>query len=166
METKPKRQLTEKQRIARIDNLAKGRKKRMDTIKQKRETKDQEYDISSDESYDSVSSSDSDNDAFVISKAKKRQAKPVKQKEISTRKSNNIEDRSRPNDHLKSEVDELKTMIIELANMQKKQNKTVRKSRPSGGTKIVVLPQNSSGGGSQAKATDDYMEKLRKSIFD
>ena len=154
---KPKRTITEKQKAARIQNLANGRKKRMDAIKQKRESKDQEYDISSDESYDSDSSSD--NDAFVISKAKKRQ------KEISS-KSKNIEDRSRPNDHLKSEVDELKTMIIELANMQKKQNKTVRKSRPSGGTKIVVLPQNSSGGGSQAKATDDYMEKLRKSIFD
>ena len=56
-------------------------------------------------------------------------------------------------------------MILELANMQKKQNKSVRKSRPSGGTKIVVLPQNTSGG-SQSKAADDYMEKLIKSIFD
>lgn len=72
IEKKPKRQLTDKQKAARIDNLAKGRKKRMEMIKQKREMKEQEYDISSDESYDSDSSSNSDNDAFVISKARKK----------------------------------------------------------------------------------------------
>jgi len=62
-EKKPKRNLTDK----------KGRQKRMEMIKQKQESKQQEYDLSSDESY----TSSSDNDAFVISKAKK---KPIKQR--------------------------------------------------------------------------------------
>jgi len=61
---------------------------------------------------------------------------------------------------------ELKNMIIELASMQKKQQKERKEPRRSGGgTKIVVLPQGG-GGGAQPKVHDDYMEKLRKSIFD
>ena len=142
--------MTEKQKGARIANLANGRKKRMEMLKQKKEQKPEEYDISSnDGSLDESDSSSDSEDAFVISKAKKKNAKTEPPS----------------NNNLRGDVDELKTMILELANMQKKQNKSVRKSRPSGGTKIVVLPQNTSGG-SQSKAADDYMEKLRKSIFD
>ena len=170
---KPKRTMTEKQKAARIANLANGRKKRMEMIKHKKEQSSsalpEEYDISSNDGSldESDSSSDSDNDAFVISKAKKKQTKPVTRKEKHSPDRNLKEHKSKsnhPNENLKGEVDELKSMIIELANMQKKQNKTVRKSRPSGGTKIVVLPQHTSGGG--AKTNDDDMEKLRKSIFD
>jgi len=77
---------------------------------------------------------------------------------------------SRPNlkhkesdSHLRQDVDELKNMIIELESMQKKQQKERKEPRRSGGgTKIVVLP----GGGAQPKVHDDYMEKLRKSLFD
>ena len=157
---KPKITMTEKQKAARIANLANGRKKRMEMLKQKKEQKPEEYDISSnDGSLDESDSSSDSEDAFVISKAKKKNAKTVTPKE--RRKSKKTEPPS--NNNLRGDVDELKTMILELANMQKKQNKTVRKSRPSGGTKIVVLPQNTSGG---AKVSDDYMEKLRKSIFD
>ncbi len=172
MSTKPRRPnkgMTDEQRRVRLDNLARGRKKRAEMVKQKKEQKPEEYDISSNDGSldESDSSSDSDNDAFVISKAKKKQPKPVKEKEKVLRSSRKSTERahSKNNENLKGEVDELKTMIIELANMQKKQNKSVRKSRPSGGTKIVVLPQNTSGG-SQTKGADDYMEKLRKSIFD
>ena len=159
---KPKITMTEKQKAARIANLANGRKMRMEMLKQKKEQKPEEYDISSNDGSldESDSSSDSD-DAFVISKAKKKNAKTVAP--VERKKSKKTEPPS--DNNLRGDVDELKTMILELANMQKKQNKSVRKSRPSGGTKIVVLPQNTSGG-SQSKAADDYMEKLRKSIFD
>ena len=73
---KPKRVMTDKQKSARCLNLAAGRKKRMDAIKQKKEKPD-EYDISSnDGSIDESESSDSsDNDAFVLTKAKKRVVK-------------------------------------------------------------------------------------------
>ncbi|HRP37659.1 MAG TPA: hypothetical protein PLS50_07680 [Candidatus Dojkabacteria bacterium] len=162
LEKKPKRQLTDKQKAARIDNLAKGRKKRMEMIKQKREMKEQEYDISSDESYDSDSSSGSDNDAFVISKAKK---KPMTIREPPQKQKRHISKHAPTDTHLRQDVDELKNMIIELASMQKKQHKERREpKRSSGGTKIVVLPQQ--GAGAQPKHNDDYMEKLRKSIFD
>ena len=79
-------------------------------LKQKKEQKPEEYDISSNDGSldESDSSSDSD-DAFVISKAKER------------RKSKQTEPPS--NNNLRGDVDELKTMILELANMQKKQNK-------------------------------------------
>jgi len=169
LEKKPKRQLTDKQKAARIDNLAKGRKKRMEMIKQKREMKEQEYDISSDESYESDSSSGSDNDAFVISKAKKKPAlEPTMSQTIGTtshrRSHKQLHTSKQTSSHLRQDVDELKSMIIELASMQKKQHKERKQAKQSGGTKIVVLPQQ--GGGSQPKAHDDYMEKLRKSIFD
>ena len=165
---KPKITMTEKQKAARIANLANGRKKRMEMIKQKKERKSEEYDISSNDGSldESESSSDSD-DAFVTSKAKKRSGKTDAMLEMLKKDERPVKEHKLKNlnDGLKGEVDELKNMIIELANMQKKQHKTARKSRPSGGTKIVVLPQNTSGG-SQSKAADDYMEKLRKSIFD
>ena len=63
--------MTEKQKSARCLNLAAGRKKRMEAIKQRKEKPDK-YDISSnDGSIDESDSSDSsDNDAF---KAKKRE---------------------------------------------------------------------------------------------
>ena len=66
---KPKRVMTDKQKAARCLNLAAGRKKRMDAIKQNKEKPD-EYDISSnDGSIDESESSDSsDNDAFVLTK--------------------------------------------------------------------------------------------------
>lgn len=165
-EKKPKRNLTDKQKAARRDNLAKGRQKRMDMIKQKRESKEQEYDLSSDESYDSdCDTSSSDNDAFVISKAKK---KPIKQRiQKDSKPSLRQQDSRGSESHLRKDVDELKSMMIELASMQKKQQKKERKEprRSGGGTKIVVLPQQG-GNGSQSHPKDDYMEKLRKSIFD
>ena len=75
---KPKRVMTDRQKAARCLNLAVGRKKRMEAIKQKKEKPD-EYDISSnDGSIDESDSSDdlsSDNDDFVLTKAKKKSGK-------------------------------------------------------------------------------------------
>ena len=66
---------------------------------------------------------------------------------------------------LREEVNELKNVVIKLATLQKKQNKAQKQSnKPSGGTKIVVLPNNSTP---QTKSTinDNLMDVLRKSIM-
>ena len=60
-------------------------------------------------------------------------------------------------------------MMIELANMQKKQHKASKKrsSKKSGGTKIAVLPQHASAPvtTSQIRAyTDSSLDALRKSL--
>ena len=66
--------MTEKQKTARLANLERGRKKRLETIKEKNEAKAQgvpeEYDLSSEDS-DSGRDTESDNDAFIISKKKR-----------------------------------------------------------------------------------------------
>src|SRR5436305_377548 len=99
--------------------------------------------MNSDDSSDS--SSESDNDAFLISKKKK------KTKTQKTRQKNElgpyttVQPGSNQDLKLKSEVDELKSMIFELAKIQKKQNKTTRKhtERKSGGNNVTVnLPPN------------------------
>ena len=60
-------------------------------------------------------------------------------------------------------------MIFDLASLQKKQNKRSLQKREgdrrSGGTKIVVLPQNSSPNQSQNKVNDSVLEALRKSLM-
>ena len=167
---KPKRVMTDKQKAARCLNLAAGRKKRMEAIKQKKEKPD-EYDISSnDGSIDESDSSDdlsSDNDAFVLTKAKKKSGKTESLQKIL--KSKKREAKLPKSDNLRGDVDELKSMMIELANMQKKQHKASKKrsSKKSGGTKIVVLPQHASAPvtTSQIRAyTDSSLDALKKSL--
>ena len=68
-------------------------------------------------------------------------------------------------DHLKNEVNGLKNIVMELATLQKKQHKATRKhnDRPSGGTKIVVLPNN---GAAQPKTCNDsVIEALRRTLM-
>ncbi len=167
---KPKRKITEKQKIARLANLARGRQKRQEMVKQKREQK--EYDLSSDDdSFDSESNSDCSEDAFIISKAQKK-TKPSKP--VSARRQNNHptfeqskDSKVRKNDNdndLKNEVNELKNIVFELANMQKKQNKTSRRqTKKSGGTKLILLPQNTPAPQTKPLAGIDLLE-LRKSL--
>jgi len=162
---KPKRIMTEKQKAARLANLERGRKKRLESIQQKKEAKTKEYDLSSQDS-NSETESESDNDAFVISKAKKTpkvKDRPVKEKK--TRFVVGREHREK-DDNLRTDVDELKYMVMELAKLQKKQRKTTRKQteKKSGGTKIVVLPQNTAGI-VPTKSNDSLMEALRKSLM-
>lgn len=131
--TKKVVKITDKQRAARMANLAKGRKKRMETIKQKKEgLSNDEYDISSnDGDNDNDNDESSSDDDLIISRKKS-----TKNKKTEISKSPN---------NLKNELDELKNMVIDLATLQKKQNKQNKKNRSnSGGTKIVVLPNNSS----------------------
>jgi len=58
-----------------------------------------------------------------------------------------------------------KSVVMELANMQKKtsmRSAKKRSERKSGGTKIVVLPQNNPP--TRSQPNDTLMETLRKSL--
>ena len=70
--TKKVVKITDKQRAARMANLAKGRKKRMETIKQKKEgLSNDEYDISSnDGDNDNDNDESSSDDDLIISRKK------------------------------------------------------------------------------------------------
>ena len=103
-------------------------------IKQKKEKPD-EYNLSSDN--ESLSESDrsesDDSDAFVISKKKK--TKSQKHPKMSTgillnrKRFTPAKPQSEDRHKLRGEVDELKTMIMELANLQKKQTKARENDR-------------------------------------
>ncbi len=160
---KVKKIMTPKQKEARLANLAKGRKKRMDGIQNKKQDdKIDEYDLSSDSDMSEDSKSMSDDEAFVISRKKK----PVR--EASCKKIDNIgksSNKKKPNDSLKRDFDELKSIVAELASLQKKQSSKISRSsrEGKGSTKIVVLPQ------SQPQArnnnNDSFMDALRKSLL-
>ena len=116
--------ITDKQKAARKANLAKGREKRMETIKQKKEdTKNEEYDISSNDGDNDADESLSDDDLIISRK------KPTKTKQLK-----------KDDNSFKNEWDELKNMVIDLATLQKKQNKQNQQKRSNGEIKIVVLP--------------------------
>jgi len=145
MSEKPKPTITAKQKEARLKNLENGRKKRMELIKQRKE-QDGGHDLSSSEENNTESDSDS---GFIISKKKpnKKVAKRPERKRDEIEYSNN----------LKSEFDELKNIVMEMAVKQNKQAK--KKSQPkSGGTNIVVMPPQNT----QLSAA---MEALRKSVM-
>ena len=99
----------------------------METIKQKKEdTKNEEYDLSSNDGDNDVDESSSDDDLIISRK------KPTKTKQVKKQDDNS----------LKNELDELKNMVIDLATLQNRQNKQNKQKRSNGGTKIVVLPNN------------------------
>lgn len=122
----------------------------MENIKQRKEAeknKPEEYDLSSN------SESESD-DTFVISKKK-----PTKKVAYTTPP--NVALKSVADDNLRSEMNELKNIVLELATIQKEQNK--KKDKESNkGTKIVVLPPSTSGGGATSLGSE--MERLKKSL--
>jgi DNA recombination-dependent growth factor C len=148
-----KKPMTEAQKKARLQNLQKGREIR----KKKLESKGQEYDLSSDES--DVSDSESDNEAFVISRKKKVVPKEVVKQERS-RKTIQMEHPQHSNNYQKN-FDELKTMIQDALH---KKNTKAKSSKRSGGTKIVVLPQNTSQQASKSNYNDPSMDFLKKSL--
>jgi hypothetical protein len=156
-EPKIKKPLTDKQKAARIKNLENGRKKRMEMIQQKKaalEDKEGEYDLSSNDDF----SSESDNDDFIISRASSK-----KKPKIDVKKSKPRNIHNNP-DQLKNEVNELKSIVMELATLQKKQHKARKHvDRPSGGTKIVVLPNN--GAGQPKTCNDSVIEALRRTLM-
>ena len=168
-----KRKMISKQKEARMKNLEKGRIKRMKALKQKKESKAEEYDLSSDAEWSSAASqSSSDDNGFVISRKKKAVPKvaPTDNEIRTRRKVIDKRDFSYEN-NLKKDVDELKSMVKESAILHKKQSRAVkdaktkaRAKRSSGGTKIVVLPQNNSQQNNR-NPNDSVMDALRKSIM-
>ena len=142
--------ITDKQKAARKSNLAKGREKRMETIKQKIEdTKNEEYDISSNNVDNDADESSSDDD-LIISRKKPTKTKQVKKDDNS----------------LKNELDELKNMVIDLATLQKKQNKQNKQKRSNGGTKIVVLPNNQTQQQPEQNTQSNHLiDALRRSLM-
>ncbi len=161
---KVKKTMTEKQKAARMLNLANGRKKRMEMIKQKQESKSHcEYDIESDN--DSDSSSSGDESDFVISK-KKKTIKP-KKVAFSEPKTKVSKQHNETDNYLKKDIDELKNMMYLLATEQKKTKKAAKKQtkRSSGGTKLVILPQTNAPNNPQPnKSNDSQMDALRRSL--
>lgn len=161
--------MTEKQKAARLANLERGRKKRLESLQQKKEAKThgvkEEYDLSSNYS-GSETETESDNDAFVISK-KKKTPRFVERRSPRPRKRSTVDMKRNVDPNLRTDVDELKFMVMELAKLQKKQTKTSRKQteKKSGGTKIVVLPQNTAGIVPTKGPNDSLMEALRKSLM-
>ena len=142
-DTKKVVKITEKQKAARMANLEKGRAKRKEMMNKKKETpKHEEYDL--EDLYDGDGDDSSDDETFVISKQKPKQSKAK----------NNNENHPTREDILKNEVDELKNMVIQLATLQKKQNKKQKEitSRP----KISVLLPNSNQPQESKKSNPHY----------
>ena len=158
---KVRKPMTEKQKAARLANLAAGRKKRMEMVKQRASLTDtqQEYDLSS----ESPSDSDINSEDFII---KKKSRRSVKKAPLLKKDRELLSERDfRKDDNLRHEVNEIKSVVMELANMQKKtsmRSAKKRSERKSGGTKIVVLPQNNPP--TRSQPNDTLMETLRKSL--
>lgn len=148
-----KKSMTEKQRLARLANLKKGRETRMTALKNKKQETADEYDLSSQDDKDSDSSSD-DGD-FVISKKK------------PTRKPRSRDDIAFPSFTPKNEFDDLKEMVRDLAMMQKKSNKAIRKQQNNKPVnKLVLLPsaQQASAQSQSYRIRDSVAEQLAKSL--
>ncbi len=168
MEPKTKRVITEKQKAARTANLANARKKKAELLKQKASSKKVESDFESlsDSSSDSSSDESSDSEAYTISKSKSKSKKAVpvkKPKKIKIPVNNEVQD--------------LKSLVLELATMNKQQHKKINresKKQKSGGNVNLILPQNNPvsaqpsaipGMNHGNRPMDPYLESLRKNIF-
>ena len=156
MSLNTKKKMTSKQKEARMKNLEKGRMKRMESLKQKKESKAEEYDLISDAKWSSAASEGpSDDDAFVISRKKKIVPREVVMKAQSSK--HKPSRRENHPDYLQKDVDELKSMVKELAILQQKQSNSAAKTkartkRPSSGeqkmwfylkihlNKIIAIP--------------------------
>ena len=157
-QVKSRKGMTEAQRKARLANLAAANGKKR---KQDYRSKQQSYDLSSDDSYAESETETDDDDAFIISRKKNFKEKHSKRNNTVSKKDIRKHNRD---DHLKREVDELKNMIVSLANLQKKQARRKPIEKKSGGTKIVVLPPNAASEKPQTQS-DSVIDALRKSLM-
>lgn len=116
-------------------NLAVGRAKRQQMIKERKEQAAQEYDVDTSES-----DSESDAEDYVLSK--KPKAKVTKTQDTDIR----------------IEVNEMKSVLAELVQMQKKHKKPKEKTN----TKIVVLQPNNEIKPKKDTAMDSFQERMKK----
>lgn len=137
---KTKQVISDRQKEARRINLAKGRAARQAKYEKRKSEKKHEYNI------DSGSSEEDDEidlDSYVLSKKEKEKSKDNDEdKEVKKEKKKTVED-----DSLKQELKELREIVFEVAK-QKKQK------RKSGGTKIVLLPNQQTQ--KETKPSNEY----------
>lgn len=150
-----KKPMTEAQKKARMENLRKGREKRMEALKQKKEKAEDEYDLSSED--DQENDSSTDDEGFIISKKK-----PARKQKVRSR--NDVEF---PTFTPKQEFDDLKNMVRELALMQKKNNKVMKKQQNNKPVnKLVLLPptQQAPSKPQNFQLRDSVAEQLAKQL--
>lgn len=152
VEEQPKRikkKITDKQKAARIKNLAKGRATRAKNIKARATAKKApEYDLG-DTSDETESEEEVDLDSFVLSKKK---AKSVKSKKAERTEDPVVED-------VRKEMQEMREVMAAMA----KKQKSLRRPRKEGGTKLVILPnqQESKSKENSAEYNTTFNQLLR-----
>ena len=125
---KPKKTISEKQKAARTANLAVGRAKRLENIKNKKSPASS-YEIESSESEASESESDDDIEFTLSKKKKETREKPKPKKESKPAKVDN---------KLQEDVNQLKTLTAQLIELPKKKAKKKPRKEPS--NKLIVHP--------------------------
>jgi len=111
---KPKKTITAKQREARIENLKKGRERRLANIKEKKTKQPIQYDLGSDTESDS--DPEIDMDSYVLSRKEKNKPK-IKEKQSTA-------------DDIRKEIQELRSVVFQIAKKKQKPRKE----------KVVLLP--------------------------
>jgi len=142
---KPKKAITEKQKLARQANLAKGRETRKQNIEaKKRKSKNVEYqlDSSDDESDDEV-----DMDSLILSK------KPKKKHESKRERVQYDDDADFRG--MRKELQDIRAAMYEM-NKKQRRKRTPKES----GTKIVVLPNNNAP--AHKEASQPYDNSIRQ----
>ncbi len=154
VEVKPKskKQITDAQRKARLENLRKGRETRAANLekkktKQESKSKGHTYEIlqSSSDSESDINSSSSDEEELVLSR--KSKVKKPKQKPYR-------EEVDRPSKHKSNEIEELKEMVKQLTKERLKKKKSVSKKT------IINLQGPSATPVKSNNAADFYKSKL------
>jgi hypothetical protein len=137
-------------------NLAKGRAIRMANLKKKKEIA--QYTISepdSDPESESDSAAEDDFEELVLSKKKKNKL------------SKKVEP-SNDSENLKQNVDQLKSAVSQLIQIQTKKKKAAakkRKTSPKNTTKIVMLPSVESHKGKSSGFNGDLIEALKSTVL-
>jgi len=157
VEVKPKskKQITDAQRKARLENLRKGRETRAANLekkktKQESRSKGHTYEIlqSSSDSESDINSSSSDEEELVLSR-KSKVSKPSKREPVREERGG-----SGSSKHKSNEIEELKAMVKQLTKDRLKKKKSVSK-------KTIINVQGPSAAPAKSNnAADFYKSKL------
>ena len=128
-------------------NLAKGRAKKNEMLKSKREAEENAVDVDTDDESDDEDD-EIDMEDFIVSKKRNAAVKPRKV----------VKDTS-AQDELRDEMDRIKEAILKLSEVQKKKAK--RKPR----TKVLIQPVQSVPMHAPVPARSSDYETLRRSIL-
>ncbi len=141
---KNKKGVDEKRKKA-LENLAKGRAKRLEMIKAQKSKR--EYKLNSSDSETDSSDSDEELLKTVLSKKKK------------------VKHASKPDDR----IDRLERSVLDLATTMKKGMKKIKRNTSNKSEKIVLLPPQQQSGGKTDKSTksraDLMLEHFKSGLF-